>query len=118
MCEAYVTLGRLSHVKARHGETTAFMAQSLVDAGVDSAVEAAMAKVRGEVSTAYRSRLVNGLRLIVAGSPFSLALPSPFRLGSVFRAFVAFLPVPLLLSAGKHRRVHVGRSCQRPTLTV
>lgn len=51
MCEAYVTLGRLSHVKKRHGETTAFMAQSLVDAGVDSAVEAAMAKVRDEVST-------------------------------------------------------------------
>jgi len=52
MCEAYVTLGRLSHVKKRHGETTLFMAQSLVDAGVDNAVEAAMAKVRGEVSSA------------------------------------------------------------------
>lgn len=54
MREAYVTLGRLSHVKARHGETTAFMAQSLVDAGVDSAVNSAMAKVRGEVSNCYK----------------------------------------------------------------
>lgn len=50
MCEAYVTLGRLSHVKERHSHTTATMSRSLVDAGAGRAVEEAMAKVRNEVS--------------------------------------------------------------------
>lgn len=50
MCEAYVTLGRLSHVKACHVETTELMVRSLADAGARDAVESAMAKVRDEVS--------------------------------------------------------------------
>lgn len=50
MCEAHVTLGRLSHVKACHGETSEQMMRSLADAGARQAVEAAMAKVRSDVS--------------------------------------------------------------------
>lgn len=50
MCEAYVVLGRLSHLKACHGETAETMVQSLADAGAGNAVELAMTKVRFKVS--------------------------------------------------------------------
>ncbi|CAM9104558.1 unnamed protein product [Scytosiphon promiscuus] len=56
MCEAYVTLGRLSHVKERHSHTTATMSRSLIDAGAGTAVEAAMSKVRSEYE-ALKERL-------------------------------------------------------------
>eukprot|EP00752_Nemacystus_decipiens_P007446 g6655.t1 len=51
LCEAYVTLGRLTHVKACHGETTELMVQSLADAGAGDAVELAMTKVRFKYET-------------------------------------------------------------------
>lgn len=50
MPEAYVTLGRLGHVKARHRETMELMEQSFVDTGAAGALDSAMEKIRGDVS--------------------------------------------------------------------
>lgn len=49
MCEAYVTLGRLSHVKMRH-EEDAEKLRALLDERVGGAFESALEKVRGDVS--------------------------------------------------------------------
>ncbi|CAM9127295.1 unnamed protein product [Ectocarpus fasciculatus] len=48
MCEASVILGRLGHVKERHGEAMGLMVKSLIDAGARDAVESATSKVRSE----------------------------------------------------------------------
>lgn len=50
MCEAYVTLGRLSHVKMRH-EEDAEKLRALLDERVGGAYESALAKVRRDVSS-------------------------------------------------------------------
>ena len=52
MCEAYVTLGRLSHVKMRH-EEDAEKLRALLDERVGGAFESALEKVRWDVSSFF-----------------------------------------------------------------
>ena len=49
MCEAYVTLGRLSHVKMRHEEDTEKL-RAVLEERVGGAFKSALEKVRGDVS--------------------------------------------------------------------
>lgn len=57
LSEAYVTLGRLSHVKARHREAMELIEKSFVDTGAALALDSAIEKVRGEVSFFFLSAI-------------------------------------------------------------